>query len=97
MQVAHAEAGVAGMPRHAAGLGLPVDGEHPPDPEPAQLDRGGQPGRPGADDQHVDVAVHGAVPRDRGRPPRTLGGTPSTSAMLRPLASANSDATAPVQ
>jgi hypothetical protein len=97
VQVAQAEPGVVGVPGHAAGVGLPVDRQHPPDPEPAQLDRGGQPGRPGADHQHVDVdAVHGMAPRDRGGPLGTLGGAPSTSAMLRPLASANSDATAPV-
>ncbi len=57
VQVTQAEPGVEAVPGDAAGLGLPVRHEYGTDTEAPQLDRGRQPGRPGAD--HHDVRAHG--------------------------------------
>ena len=59
--------------RDSASFPLPVSHKHPLDAQPAQLDGGGQPGRSGANDEHIDphvlrpVAGSGPLTGDRAR------------------------------
>ena len=71
-QVPRAEPGVLAVPGNAARRVVAVGDQHGAGAEPPQFHRGGQPGRPGPDDEHV----RGAGPE--GRPPGPPAG-------LRPL------------
>ena len=55
VQVARPVAGVRAVPWHAAGLPFPVHDEDVGYAERAQFERGGQTGRPGADDEDVGL------------------------------------------
>ncbi len=103
VEIAEAEAGVVGVARDAAGLGLALDDDHARDPESAELDRRREPGRTAADDHDVGaLAIYsGALRRDGSTRaharPSPATGTPRTSASVDPRASARNAATAAPQ
>jgi hypothetical protein len=56
-QIPHPVPGMRAVSRDSASFPLPVHHKHPLDAQPAQLDGGGQPGGPRANDEHIDPHV----------------------------------------
>ena len=94
MEVAEPEARVIGVPWDAARLGLALDDDDARDAEPPERGRRGEPGGPASDDDDVGALAGdagAAAHREPGVSER--GGTPSSSAIVVPRASATSRAT----
>src|SRR5262249_44562559 len=83
--------GMRAVPWDSPSFLLPVHHEHPLDAQPAQLDGGGQPCRPGADDQYIDphvlrpVAGSGSLAGGRARASSSATAAPQSNPWQRPL------------